>query len=148
MLNHGLTMAAITAAIGNSPEAHPDPGRRYAAAVVAGGLKILLGLFGVAIVTLLTALPRPVVTALAGLALSGTIASCLAGAFAEDESRDASLWALLVTAADVAFLGIGSAFWGFAAGVGVHALLRRPAAPPVDKPTPDTTIAGSPAGSD
>jgi benzoate membrane transport protein len=125
MLNHGLTMAAITAAVGNSPEAHPDPQRRYAAAVVAGVLKIVLGLFGVAIVTLLTALPRPVVTAVAGLALSGTIAQCLSGGFAEPETRDASLWALLVTAADVSFFGIGSAFWGFVAGVCVHLLLRR-----------------------
>jgi benzoate membrane transport protein len=125
MLNHGLTLAAITAAIGNAPEAHPDPERRYAAAVVAAVLKIALGLFGVAVVTLLTALPRPVVTALAGLALSGTIAQCLAGGFAEPEVRDASLWALLVTAADVAFFGIGSAFWGFMAGVGVHLLLSR-----------------------
>lgn len=125
MLNHGLTMAAITAAIGNSPEAHPEPGRRYAAAVVAGVLKIALGMFGVAVVTLLTALPRPVVTAVAGLALSGTIAQCLAGGFGDAETRDASLWALLVTAADVSFFGVGSAFWGFVAGVGVHLLLRR-----------------------
>ncbi|MCU0495456.1 MAG: benzoate/H(+) symporter BenE family transporter, partial [Chloroflexaceae bacterium] len=124
MLNHGLTLAAITAAIGNSPEAHPDPQRRYAAAVVAGVLKIALGLFGVAIVSLLTALPPPVVTAVAGLALAGTIAQCLSGGFAETETRDASLWALLVTAADVAFFGIGSAFWGFVAGVGVYLLLR------------------------
>jgi benzoate membrane transport protein len=141
MLNHGLTMAAITAAIGNSPEAHPDPQRRYGAAVIAGGLKIALGSFGVAVVTLLTALPRPVVTAVAGLALSGTIAQCLAGGFAEPEARDASLWALLVTASDVAFFGIGSAFWGFVAGVGVHLLLRRrrapaPAPSPLAQPTP------------
>lgn len=138
LLNHGLTMAAITAAIGNAPEAHPDPQRRYAAAVVAGVLKIALGTFGVAVVTMLTALPRPVVTAVAGLALSGTIAQCLAGGFADPEERDASLWAFLVTAADVAFFGVGSAFWGFVAGAGVHALLRRrrpaPRAAPVAAP--------------
>jgi benzoate membrane transport protein len=124
-LNHGLTLAAITAAIGNAPEAHPDAGRRYGAAVIAGLLKIGLGLFGVTIVTLLTALPGAVVTALAGLALAGTIAQCLTGGFAEAEYREASLWALLVTAADVQFLGVGSAFWGFVAGVGVHLLLSR-----------------------
>lgn len=124
MLNHGLTMAAITAAIGNAPEAHPDPNRRYSAAVVAGVLKIVLGLFGVTIVSLLTALPRTVVMAIAGLALSGTIASCLAGGFAEPEHRDASLWALLITASDVQFFGIGSAFWGLAAGVAIHFLFR------------------------
>jgi benzoate membrane transport protein len=125
LLNHGLTLAAITAAIGNSPDAHPDPQRRYAAAVVAGVLKIGLGLFGLAVVTLLTALPRPVVIALAGLALSGTIAHCLSGGFAEPEAREASLWALLVTAADVAFFGLGSAFWGFVAGTTVYLLFSR-----------------------
>jgi benzoate membrane transport protein len=123
MLNHGLTLAAITAAICNSPEAHPDPNRRYGAAVAAGLLKITLGLFGVTIVTLLTALPHTIVIALAGLALSGTIIQCLAGSFSIAEDRDASLWALLITAADVQFFGIGSAFWGFLAGVGVHWLL-------------------------
>jgi benzoate membrane transport protein len=124
-LNHGLTMAAITAAIGNSPEAHPDMERRYSAGVVAGALKIALGMFGVTLVSLLTALPRPVVTAVAGLALSGTILSCLSGAFADARHRDSALWALLVTAADVQFFGVGSAFWGFVAGLLVFGLLER-----------------------
>ena len=127
-LNHGLTLAAITAAIGNSPEAHPDAKQRYSAGVVAGLLKIALGLFGVTIVSLLTALPHVIVTALAGLALSGTILNCLTGSFAEAKHRDSALWALLVTAADVQFFGIGSAFWGFVAGMVVYALLERPRA--------------------
>jgi benzoate membrane transport protein len=134
MLNHGLTLAAITAAIGNSPEAHPDPNRRYGAAVIAGLLKIGLGLYGVAIVTLLTALPSAVVTALAGLALSGTIAQCLAGGFSEPEGREASLWALLVTASGVELFGVGSAFWGFVAGVVVHLLLGQRSAAPAARP--------------
>jgi benzoate membrane transport protein len=123
LLNHGITLAAITAAIGAGPEAHPDRTRRYAAAVTAGAIKIGLGLFGVTIVALLTALPKPVVTAVAGLALSGTIAQSLEGAFKEPASREAALWALLVTAADTAFFGIGSAFWGFVVGVAVSRLL-------------------------
>lgn len=126
MLNHGLTMAAITAAVANSPEAHPDPTRRYAAAFAAGLLKIALGIFGVTIVTLLTSLPATIVTAIAGLALSGTIMQCLAGSFGDAEHRDASLWALLITASNVQLLGIGSAFWGFVAGVVVYRVLRRP----------------------
>lgn len=124
MLNHGITMAAITAAIGASPEAHPDRTRRYAAAVTAGLMKIVLGLFGVTIVALLTALPKPVVIALAGLALSGTIANCFEGGFKQPEGREAALWALLVTAADTTFLGIGSAFWGFVAGIAVDWIVR------------------------
>ena len=124
-LNHGLTLAAITAAIGNSPEAHPDAQKRYGAAVVAGALKLVLGLFGVTIVSVLIALPGAVVAALAGLALSGTIMNCLTGSFAEPRHRDSALWALLVTASNVQFFGIGSAFWGFVAGVAVSLLLER-----------------------
>ncbi|MBC8161513.1 MAG: benzoate/H(+) symporter BenE family transporter [Roseiflexaceae bacterium] len=124
-LNHGQTLAAITAAIGNSPEAHPDPQQRYGAAVVAGALKIILGLFGATVMGLLVALPSAVVAALAGLALSGTILSCLTNSFAEPKHRDSALWALLVTASGVQFFGIGSAFWGFVAGVLVNRLLER-----------------------
>lgn len=123
-LNHGLTLAAITAAIGNSPEAHPDAQKRYGAAVVAGVLKIILGLFGATLIGLLTALPAAVVTAIAGLALSGTILNCLSSSFAEPRHRDSALWALLVTASGVQFFGIGSAFWGFVAGVLVNQLLE------------------------
>jgi benzoate membrane transport protein len=126
MLNHGLTLAAITVAISNSPDAHPDPARRYSSAIIAGLLKLALGVFGMTIITLLTALPHAVVIAIAGLALSGTIASCLAGSLSDPEHREASLWALLITASDVQLFGIGSAFWGFLFGVGVYLLLSNP----------------------
>ncbi len=125
MLGHGFTLAAITAAIGNSSEAHPDKNLRYGASVVAGVLKIALGLFGTTIVALFLALPKPLIAAMAGLALSGTILSCLSGAFSDTKTRDSSLFALLVTASDAAFLGLGSAFWGLVAGALVHFVLER-----------------------
>jgi benzoate membrane transport protein len=124
MLNHGLTLAAITAALGNSADAHPDPSKRYGAGVVAGMLKIALGLFGTTIVALFLALPKPLVAGMAGLALSGTIAGCLEGAFKNPSTRDSSLFALLVTASGAEFLGLGSAFWGLVAGAAVHAALE------------------------
>lgn len=125
LLNHGLTLAAITAALGNSADAHPDPNKRYGAGVVAGALKIMLGVFGTTIVALFLALPKPLVAGMAGLALSGTIAGCLEGAFKTSTSRDSSLFALLVTASGAEFLGLGSAFWGLVAGAAVSALLER-----------------------
>jgi benzoate membrane transport protein len=123
MLGHGITLAAITAAITSSEEAHPDHDKRYGAVVASGIIMIVLGLFGLTIVTLLTALPRTIVIALAGLALSGTIIQCLSGAFREDAPRDASLWAFLITASNIQLLGIGSAFWGFVFGVAVYWIL-------------------------
>jgi benzoate membrane transport protein len=125
LLCHGLTLAAITAALGNNPEAHPDPKKRYGSGIIAGILKITLGLFGTTIVALFLALPKPLVAGMAGLALSGTIASCLEGAFKESNRRDSSAFALLITASGAEFIGLGSAFWGLFIGAIVAALLER-----------------------
>jgi hypothetical protein len=43
---HGVTLAAIIAAICTGPEAHPDPQRRYMAGLVCGVLYIVLGIAG------------------------------------------------------------------------------------------------------
>jgi benzoate membrane transport protein len=62
---------------------------------------------------------------MAGLALSGTIQSCLTGAFHDSRHRDSSIFALLVTASNVTLLGLGSAFWGLLFGSLVGLLLER-----------------------
>lgn len=125
MLCHGLTLAAITAALGNSPEAHPDPDQRYGAGVVTGLLKIILGLFGATVVAFFAGLPKSLIAAMAGLALSGTIQTCLVGAFTETKDREAALFALLMAASDVQLFGIGSAFWGLVIGFIVSRALRK-----------------------
>lgn len=125
LLAHGFTLAAITAAIGTSPEAHPEKDLRYGVGIAVGILKIALGMFGATIVGVFAALPVELVAAAAGLALSGTILNALTGAFGEPRHRTSALWALLVTASDVTLLGIGSAFWGFVAGIVVYLLLER-----------------------
>ena len=73
-----LTLSAITAAICMGPEAHPDSRKRYTAAVSCGTLYIVIGIFGATITGLLTAFPKELVVAIAGLALLGTIGSALA----------------------------------------------------------------------
>jgi benzoate membrane transport protein len=117
LLGHGLTMAAITAALATSPDAHPNKSLRYGAAVVTGALKIALGVFGATVVAVFRVLPAALISALAGLALLGTIQHCLSGAFAESEDRDGALFALLMAASGVTLLGLGSAFWGLVIGV-------------------------------
>ena len=111
-----VNLAAITAAICMSPEAHPDPARRWVAPVAAGVFYTALGLAGGAIAGLLAALPRELVAALAGLALLGTIAGALATAFAEPRHRDAAAMTFIVTLSGVSIAGIGAAFWGVLAG--------------------------------
>src|SRR4029079_1720092 len=72
-----LNLAAITAAICTGREAHEDPARRYMGGVVNGVLYCVIGLFGAAVTGVLTAFPRELVIALAGLALLGSIAGGL-----------------------------------------------------------------------
>ncbi|MEH6386484.1 benzoate/H(+) symporter BenE family transporter [Pseudomonas profundi] len=126
---HGLTLAAITAAICTGPEAHPDPKRRYVAGVVGGLTYLVLGLFGATLVSLFTAFPAELIAALAGLALFAAIAGALTGAMAVPSDREAALITFLVTASGMSFLGLSAAFWGLIFGVAAHLLLslRRPA---------------------
>ncbi|GKS89190.1 benzoate/H(+) symporter BenE family transporter [Acidovorax sp. SUPP2539] len=111
-----LNFSAITAALCMGPEAHEDRARRYTAAVTCGFLYIVIGIFGAVITGLLTAFPKELVNAIAGLALLGTIGTGLASALKEDAHREAALITFLVTLSGVAIAGIGSAFWGVAAG--------------------------------
>ncbi|NBQ88846.1 MAG: benzoate transporter BenE, partial [Betaproteobacteria bacterium] len=113
---YALCLSAITAAICMGPQAHEDPARRYTAAVVCGVIYLAVGLFGGAVAGTLGAFPKELVSAIAGLALLGTIGSGLSTALADEGRREAALLTFLVTTSGVVIAGIGSAFWGLAAG--------------------------------
>nr|WP_315845526.1 benzoate/H(+) symporter BenE family transporter [uncultured Achromobacter sp.] len=117
---HSVTMGAISAAICTGPEAHPDPAKRYIAAATYGlgyvGLSVVAG----AVAVFFQALPAALLAALAGLALLGTIMGGMAAAMANPQRREAALITLLATASGFSFWGIGSAFWGLAAGLLAH----------------------------
>ena len=111
-----LNLSAITAAICMGKEAHEDPAKRYTAAVCCGAIYVVIGVFGAAITGLLTAFPKELVVAIAGLALLGTIGSGLAAAMKDESHREAALITFLVTLSGVVIAGVGSAFWGVVAG--------------------------------
>ncbi|MCZ8220661.1 MAG: benzoate/H(+) symporter BenE family transporter [Acidovorax sp.] len=111
-----LNFSAITAAMCMGPEAHEDRSRRYTAAVSCGALYVAIGLFGAVITGLLTAFPKELVVAIAGLALLGTIGNGLAAALRDEPHREAALITFLVTLSGVVVAGVGSAFWGVVAG--------------------------------
>ena len=111
-----LNLSAITAAICMGPEAHLDPKRRYTAAVSCGGLYVLVGLFGATIIGVLTAFPKELVAAIAGLALLGSIAGGLRVALDRDQDREAAIVTFLVTLSGLSLGGVGSAFRGVVAG--------------------------------
>ena len=111
-----LNLSAITAAICMGEEAHADSTKRYTAAVCCGAIYIVIGIFGAAVTGLLTAFPKELVAAIAGLALLSTIGGALQAAMKGDAHREAALITFLVTLSGVVIAGIGSAFWGVVAG--------------------------------
>ncbi|MFZ3124416.1 MAG: benzoate/H(+) symporter BenE family transporter [Acidovorax sp.] len=113
---YALNLSAITAAICMGPEAHPDRDKRYTAAVSCGLLYVAIGVFGAVVTGLLTAFPKELVVAIAGLALLGTIGNGLAAALRDEPHREAALITFLVTLSGVVVAGVGSAFWGVVAG--------------------------------
>ncbi|MBP9930481.1 MAG: benzoate/H(+) symporter BenE family transporter [Rhodoferax sp.] len=111
-----LNLSAITAAICMGPQAHEDRAKRYTAAVSCGAIYVLIGLFGAAVTGILTAFPKELVAAIAGLALLGTIGNSLSSSLQDERHREAALITFLVTLSGVTLAGIGSAFWGVVAG--------------------------------
>lgn len=121
---HAVNLAAITAAICAGPEAHPDPGKRWIAAVVAGVGYILFGLLATAATAVFSAAPPVLIQAVAGLALLGAFANSLVAALTDPESREAAAITFIVAASGLTLFGIGGAFWGLIAGGAILALTR------------------------
>ncbi|PWW32856.1 benzoate/H(+) symporter BenE family transporter [Chromohalobacter israelensis] len=124
----GITtvIAAITAALCTSKEAHQDPDKRYVAGIANGVFYLIGGTFAGTIVLLFTSLPGEFVAVLAGLALIGAITSNVSAFAAHKDHLEASVITFLATASGVSFLGLGSAFWGVVVGaIAYNALHRR-----------------------
>lgn len=119
-----INLAAITAAIGMGPECHPQPEKRYVAAVVSGAIYIVIGLFAATVTSLFAAFPKEMVIAVAGLALLATISSSLLRAVENESEREAAFVTFVVTASGVSFCAIGSAFWGLALGAFVLFVMK------------------------
>ncbi len=121
----GIALAAITAAICTGPEAHPDVRRRWIAGVMCALWYALLGLFGGAVIVSAGALPLPMIQALAGLALLGTVQNAVVASFAEERWRESAALTLLVTASGLSLWGLSSPLWGLLLGGLSAALMRR-----------------------
>lgn len=118
-----ICIAAITAAICMAPDVHPDPARRYTAAVWAGIFYLLAGIFGGAVFMLFNAFPAVLIQILAGLALLTTLMNSLHQSLSDEKGRDAAIICFLLTASGITLLGISSAFWGLLAGIVVHKIM-------------------------
>jgi benzoate membrane transport protein len=120
-----VNLAAITASICSSPEAHPDANKRYTAAMAAGVFYLLAGLAGASMVSIFAAFPKALVTVIAGIALFGTISNALATAMQDAQQRQAAFITFALTASGFSLWGISSAFWGLLGGALAWALSRK-----------------------
>lgn len=121
---HAVNLAAITAALPASAEAHPDPDRRWVASATAGVAYLALAPAAATLTALMAQAPPGVIESVAGLALIGTLAASLAAATADPAERLPAVAAFLVAAGGVSMLGIGAAFWALVAGLVVRMALR------------------------
>lgn len=114
---HQLNLAAITASIVTGPDAHPDPQKRWLVAFPYFILYLLVGLAAASFVTILGSLPKPLITAIAGLALFAPLLGSATAMFKEKEQVEAALATFLVSASGITFYGVGAPFWGLVAGL-------------------------------
>ncbi len=125
---HAVNLAAITAAMCAGEDAHPDPARRYWAAIIGGIGYVVLGLLAGAVTAFVSLAPPILIQAVAGLALIGAFSGSAVGAFREPETREAAAVTFLITASGVSFAGISGAFWGLVAGglmMGLQRVMER-----------------------
>lgn len=123
---HSLTLAALLANVVSGPEVSPDRDKRYPAVVWASVFGILVGLFSGTVLTAMGILPSAAVAALAGLALLAALSQSLVTAFTPVAGATPLAPAMIVavTLSGIMPFGIGSAFWGIVAGLGIHGLDR------------------------
>ena len=120
---HAVNLSSIVAALCASPDASPDPAKRWIAAATAGAASVVFGLCAGAVTAFVSGAPI-LVEAVAGLALLAPFGSALHNALADSQEREAALVTFLVTASGVTIFNIGGAFWGLVAGGAVLALTR------------------------
>ncbi|GEO83975.1 MULTISPECIES: benzoate/H(+) symporter BenE family transporter [Alphaproteobacteria] len=121
---HAVNLAAITAAMCAGEDAHPDPKKRYWAAIIGGVGYVILGLLAGAVTAFVSLAPPILIQAVAGLALIGAFSGSAVAAFKEPQTREAAAVTFLITASGVSFGGISGAFWGLIAGALMLALLK------------------------
>ncbi len=131
---HAINLSAITAALCASPDADPDPNRRWIASATCGVVYVGLGATAGA-ATRLAATAPILIEAVAGLALLGALGGSLVSALAEPQEREAAVVTFVVAASGASFYGVGGAFWGLLAGGLILGVNRAGVWPRPPKPT-------------
>lgn len=114
---HTSNLAAISAAICTGPDTHPDPTKRWMVGPFYALSYLIIAAFSAALIGLIAALPPELIRTVAGLALMGAFAGALGSALSDQAKVFPAVLTLAVTASGLTLFGIGSAFWGLAAGL-------------------------------
>jgi benzoate membrane transport protein len=124
---HAINLAAISAAVPASTEAHRDPARRWLAAATFGAVYLLLAVLTTALTTFVAPAPPAVIGTVAGLGLLSTLGSSLSAAMSGPPDlggRAPAAITFVVAASGVSVAGVGAACWALVAGLVAQAVLR------------------------
>ncbi len=125
---HTSNLAAISAAICTGPDTHPDASKRWLVGPFYALSYLIFAAFSAALIGVIAALPPELIRTVAGLALMGAFAGALGSALSDPGKIFPAVLTLAVTASGLTLFGIGSAFWGLAAGLvalGLDAIVLR-----------------------
>ena len=121
---HAINLAAISAALAASPDADPNPQRRWVAGVSTGGSYLVLGGCSAAFAALVTLAPAAVIPAVAGLALFAAFGAAVQQAIDDPGERIPAVVTFLVAASGISVIGVSAAFWALVAGLVVRTALH------------------------
>ncbi|MGE7907588.1 benzoate/H(+) symporter BenE family transporter [Peribacillus sp. NPDC094092] len=122
---HNANIAGSMTAICASKEAGQMEGR-YAAVVVCGVLFSTFGLFAGTVMPFVAAMPKVLISTVAGLAMMGVLLSSLQEAFSKPQFQFGSFFALIIAMSGVHFYDISSPFWAILGGVAVSLIIEKP----------------------
>lgn len=118
MGGHNANIAGPMTAICSSEQAGEDKDKRYGATVVNGVLFAAFGLFAGLAVPFVMALPKALISVVAGLAMISVLLSALQGAFGPRMGNQIGAFvAFVVGMSSLNLLGVSAPFWALVFGV-------------------------------
>lgn len=119
---HAVAVGGMMTALCSSEDVGPKD-KRFRAAMVSGILVTLFGLFAWAVIDLITLLPRPFISLIAGFSLLQVLIANAHFAFSAHSYRYSVVAAFIVSISNVSFAGISSPVWSLLVGSSIAWML-------------------------
>lgn len=108
-----------------SSEDSGEKSKRYLAGVVSSVICLLFGIFAWKLVPFITILPQFFIAIIIGFSLLGVFMNSVSSAFTIQNEKISVVFAFIISAANISFLGISSALWSLIVGSLLAAFLRK-----------------------